>query len=222
MDAARWRRARTSICCFCCASGNRAGGRGGRRGHALPAVGPQAEGRPRHPHGRGMPEAGQGGHDDPHHPARMPFHARRSEPCSTSLLARFDHEVVRNTAPEFVAAKLAERDERIQRAGASRYLVEPNVKEGKGGLARSQHLVLDREIRLSRAGRRGAGRRRPVQRAGIAAVSPLRDFSVESPLHPAFPDRPRRGAAEFRFAAPDRGQARLCRRATACRRSSAS
>ena len=38
------------------------------------------------------------------------------------------------SAPEFVAAKLAERDERIQRAGASRYLVEPNVKEGKGGL----------------------------------------------------------------------------------------
>jgi [protein-PII] uridylyltransferase len=51
-----------------------------------------------------------------------------------TMLARFDHEVVRNTAPEFVAAKLAERDERVQRAGASRYLVEPNVKEGKGGL----------------------------------------------------------------------------------------
>jgi [protein-PII] uridylyltransferase len=51
-----------------------------------------------------------------------------------TLLARFDHEIVRLTAPEFVAAKLAERDQRIQRAGASRYLVEPNVKEGKGGL----------------------------------------------------------------------------------------
>ncbi len=50
------------------------------------------------------------------------------------LLARFDQEIVRPTAPEFVAAKLAERDERIRRAGASRYLVEPNVKEGKGGL----------------------------------------------------------------------------------------
>ena len=50
------------------------------------------------------------------------------------LLERFDHEIVRNTAAEFVAAKLGERDLRIQRAGASRYLVEPNVKEGKGGL----------------------------------------------------------------------------------------
>jgi [protein-PII] uridylyltransferase len=50
------------------------------------------------------------------------------------LLERFDHEIVRQTAPEFVAAKLAERDDRVRRAGASRYLVEPNVKEGKGGL----------------------------------------------------------------------------------------
>ena len=38
------------------------------------------------------------------------------------------------TAAEFVAAKLAEREARVRRAGASRYLVEPNVKEGKGGL----------------------------------------------------------------------------------------
>lgn len=50
------------------------------------------------------------------------------------LLERFDHEIVRHTAPEFVAAKLSERDARVQRAGASRYLVEPNVKEGKGGM----------------------------------------------------------------------------------------
>ena len=35
---------------------------------------------------------------------------------------------------EFVEAKLAERDQRHTRSGESRYLVEPNVKEGKGGL----------------------------------------------------------------------------------------
>ena len=35
---------------------------------------------------------------------------------------------------QFVAAKLAEREERLRRAGQSRYLVEPNVKDGKGGL----------------------------------------------------------------------------------------
>jgi len=51
-----------------------------------------------------------------------------------TLQTRFDKEIVAKTAPEFVAAKLAEREERVTRAGASRYLVEPNVKEGKGGL----------------------------------------------------------------------------------------
>ncbi len=35
---------------------------------------------------------------------------------------------------DFVDAKLAERDQRHQRMGDSRYVVEPNVKEGKGGL----------------------------------------------------------------------------------------
>jgi [protein-PII] uridylyltransferase len=50
------------------------------------------------------------------------------------LFARFDNEIVRTTGPEFVAAKLAERDERHQKSGNTRYLVEPNVKEGKGGI----------------------------------------------------------------------------------------
>jgi [protein-PII] uridylyltransferase len=50
------------------------------------------------------------------------------------LVTRFDKEVVNGTAAQFVAAKLAEREERHRRAGQSRYLVEPNVKDGKGGL----------------------------------------------------------------------------------------
>src|SRR6516162_6158538 len=50
------------------------------------------------------------------------------------LTARFYKQVAQSTATEFVAAKLAEREERHRRAGQSRYLVEPNVKDGKGGL----------------------------------------------------------------------------------------
>ena len=50
------------------------------------------------------------------------------------LAMRFDKEVMQGTAAEFVAAKLAEREERLRKVGASRYLVEPNVKDGKGGL----------------------------------------------------------------------------------------
>jgi [protein-PII] uridylyltransferase len=50
------------------------------------------------------------------------------------LVTRFDEEVVKDTGAEYVQAKLAERDQRHSKIGDTRYLVEPNVKEGKGGL----------------------------------------------------------------------------------------
>lgn len=56
------------------------------------------------------------------------------QPLYNELVERFDKNVVQGTASEFVTAKLAEREERHRRAGQSRYLVEPNVKDGKGGL----------------------------------------------------------------------------------------
>jgi [protein-PII] uridylyltransferase len=49
-------------------------------------------------------------------------------------MRRFRKELVAGSAAEFVAAKLAERDQRHVRMGDSRYVVEPNVKDGKGGL----------------------------------------------------------------------------------------
>src|SRR6187399_836903 len=50
------------------------------------------------------------------------------------FVTQFDKSIVKGSAAQFVAAKLAEREERLRRAGQSRYLVEPNVKDGKGGL----------------------------------------------------------------------------------------
>ena len=47
---------------------------------------------------------------------------------------RFYAEVVTGTEQTFVTEKLQERNERHRRLGNSRYLVEPNVKDGKGGL----------------------------------------------------------------------------------------
>ena len=47
---------------------------------------------------------------------------------------RFANDVVKGTARQFIDAKMAERDERTRKAGESRYKVEPNVKDGKGGL----------------------------------------------------------------------------------------
>ncbi len=48
--------------------------------------------------------------------------------------ARFWTEIVAKTGPEFVKLKMAERELRHRRMGDSRYVVEPNVKDGKGGL----------------------------------------------------------------------------------------
>ncbi len=53
---------------------------------------------------------------------------------------RFNDEIVAGTAPEFIHAKLTERDARHRRSGASRYRVEPNIKDGKGGLRDLQVL----------------------------------------------------------------------------------
>ncbi len=50
------------------------------------------------------------------------------------MVTRFQSEIVSRTGPEFIAAKLAERDERHNQMGNSRYVVEPNIKDGKGGL----------------------------------------------------------------------------------------
>jgi len=50
------------------------------------------------------------------------------------MWSRFINSLVSGTKREFIAAKLAEREERLKRAGQSRYRVEPNIKEGKGGL----------------------------------------------------------------------------------------
>jgi [protein-PII] uridylyltransferase len=53
---------------------------------------------------------------------------------SDQLKARFDKDILAQGGHDFVDAKLTERDERHRRSGETRYLVEPNVKDGKGGL----------------------------------------------------------------------------------------
>jgi [protein-PII] uridylyltransferase len=56
------------------------------------------------------------------------------------LRKKFWSEVATGNGQDFVEAKLAERDQRHLRQGESRYLVEPNIKEGKGGLRDLQTL----------------------------------------------------------------------------------
>jgi [protein-PII] uridylyltransferase len=56
------------------------------------------------------------------------------------LHRRYGAEVQGEDQIGFVEAKLAERDERHRRMGDSRYVLEPNVKDGKGGLRDLQTL----------------------------------------------------------------------------------
>src|SRR3546814_6111904 len=57
------------------------------------------------------------------------------------LMTRFQAEVVARTGADFIDKKLAERDDRHRRMGDSRYVVEPNITEGKGGL-RDLHTLI--------------------------------------------------------------------------------
>ncbi|MDJ0629299.1 MAG: [protein-PII] uridylyltransferase [Rhodobacter sp.] len=61
-------------------------------------------------------------------------------PLADELRTRLQSELFRNTAADFIEAKLAERASRHRKQGGQRYMVEPNVKEGKGGLRDMQSL----------------------------------------------------------------------------------
>ena len=59
---------------------------------------------------------------------------------SQELRDRLWKDLFQSTAGEFIDAKLKERAERHRKQGGQRYVVEPNVKEGKGGLRDLQSL----------------------------------------------------------------------------------
>ncbi|GEO81693.1 [protein-PII] uridylyltransferase [Pararhodospirillum oryzae] len=58
-----------------------------------------------------------------------------------ALRQKFQANVVAGAGADFIDSKLAERDERHARMGDSRYVLEPNIKDGKGGL-RDLHTLL--------------------------------------------------------------------------------
>jgi [protein-PII] uridylyltransferase len=61
-------------------------------------------------------------------------------PLADDLGERLWSDLFRTTGSDFIEAKLAERAERHRRQGGQRYVLEPNVKEGKGGLRDLQTL----------------------------------------------------------------------------------
>jgi [protein-PII] uridylyltransferase len=87
-----------------------------------------------------------------------------------SAMRSFRKEIVSGSAAEYVAAKLAERDARHIRMGDSRYVVEPNVKDGKGGLRDLQTLYW--------IGKYVHGVERPAElvKAGLLTAAEFRRF----------------------------------------------
>jgi len=67
-------------------------------------------------------------------------HLAGDKELSDTLQNRLWQELFSTTASDFVEAKLEERAERHRKQGGQRYVVEPNVKEGKGGLRDLQSL----------------------------------------------------------------------------------
>ena len=59
---------------------------------------------------------------------------------ATETAALFNKQVVKGQDAQFIADKLEERERRHARQGNTRYVVEPNIKEGKGGLRDLQTL----------------------------------------------------------------------------------
>ena len=62
------------------------------------------------------------------------------EVLATNMFELFQKDAVKGKDALFIADKLAERDARHARHGDARYVVEPNLKEGKGGLRDLQTL----------------------------------------------------------------------------------
>ena len=120
-----------------------------RRIAALCALGPQTEGRPRDPHRRGVPEAGARRHDDPHDADRGAAHHRRQGAVRDpgSAIRQGDRRQDRAR----VRRRQARRTRGTGQAGGRVALSgRAQCERGQRRLARSEHVVLDLEIRLSR------------------------------------------------------------------------
>ena len=133
-------------------------------------------------------------------------------------MTRFDKEIVATSARRF--RRREAQGARCPRREGRRFALSRRAqRQGRQGRpARSQHAVLDRQIRLPRPRAGGARAGRAVHAGGVAAVPALRGVPVARALPHAFRHRPRRGAPDLRSAAAASPSASASRRAAACRR----
>ena len=121
----------------------------GRRGAALCAVGPEAQGRPRDANDRRVPETGARRHDDPHDARRGAVHHRRQG------AVRDAEDPVRQGDRRQDGGRIRRRQARRTRnpseEGGRFALSRRAQRQGRQrGSSRPQHAVLDLQIRLPR------------------------------------------------------------------------
>ncbi len=183
-------------------------GRAGRRVHALHAVGPRPEGRPRHPQHRGVHPAVALRHHHPHlDPGGAPPVGRGAALPGTAraLRPRRGAQHRRGIRPG-----QARRARRTPPQGRREPLSRRAQHQGRQGRpARPAHAVLDRQVFLPRAQRRGTGREGRLHARGIQPVPQGRGLPLGGALPHAFPHRQGRGAPAFRHPARGRRPARL-------------
>jgi [protein-PII] uridylyltransferase len=81
-------------------------------------------------------------------------HLSGDESLSEKLYTQFRKNITRGKGRGYISTKLEERDVRHAQEGNSRYVIEPNIKEGKGGL-RDLHVLywitrfLDRDGKIT-------------------------------------------------------------------------
>ena len=195
----------------------------GGRIHALHALGHGLQGRSRHPHGGGMHRAFQVRHDDPHRHPGDALHLRHCSGWKPSSRPASTRRSSPAPGPEFIAAKLAERDERHRKAGDTRYLVEPNVKEGKGGLRDLHTLFWIAKYYLSRARpRRNWSSSACCPSTNTACFEKAEDFLWAVRCHMHFLTGKAEERLSFDYPARDRRSASAITPAPAFRPSSAS
>ena len=129
----------------------------------------------------------------PHRHSRSALHLRRPTLFEELDRAAFARRSSPGGAKAFIASKLGERDERHHKAGASRYLVEPDVKDGKGGLRDLHTLFWIAKFIYAAPIRPRNSRSRARSRARNSRVfKKMRGLPVGGALPSAFPVGARR------------------------------
>ena len=103
------------------------------------------------------------------------------------LVTDFRREVVSKGTKEFIATKLSERDLRHLKVGESRYLVEPDVKDGKGGLRDLHTLFWIAKYLYATNSTDELAEKGAFTARGTRDLQEMRALPVGGALPPAFP-----------------------------------